>query len=80
MQSSEQSPLIVDVRGHRCPAPSLRLRRALERAAAGTRLQLLADDAMARIDVPHLLGQTGDRLISVSEEGKTLVFTVEKCA
>jgi tRNA 2-thiouridine synthesizing protein A len=78
MDADETPLLTVDARGHRCPAPSLRLRRALEQAAPGARLQLLADDPMARIDVPHLLSQTGDALVATREEGKTLIFTVQK--
>ena len=72
------SPVIVDARGHRCPVPTLRLRRALEAAPEGARLQLLADDPMARIDVPHFLSETGDRLVEVSEQDDLLVFTIER--
>ncbi|MBW8879962.1 MAG: sulfurtransferase TusA family protein [Asticcacaulis sp.] len=46
--------LLIDARGHRCPVPTLKLRRALETAVAVT---LLADDAMAQIDVPHFCSQ-----------------------
>lgn len=69
---------IVDARGHRCPVPSLRLRRALEEAAPGQILTLLATDAMARIDIPHMLAETGDRLIGVEDDGKELTIRVEK--
>lgn len=51
--------VLVDARGHRCPVPTLRLRRALEAAGPGAVVRLLADDPMARIDVPHFAGQTG---------------------
>jgi tRNA 2-thiouridine synthesizing protein A len=51
--------ILVDARGHRCPVPTLRLRRALEQAPAGARVRLLADDPLARIDVPHFAGQVG---------------------
>ena len=70
-------PLTVDARGHRCPVPSLKLRRVLEGAAAGERVVLLADDPLARIDVPHLCAQLGARLLSV-EEGPpgVLAFSV----
>ena len=71
---------IIDARGHRCPIPSLRLRKALEGMAAGERVTLLADDPMARIDVPHLLGQLGSVLLETREEGRALAFTVEKRA
>ncbi len=51
--------ILVDARGHRCPVPTLRLRRALEAAPAGARVRLLADDPMARIDVPHFAAEGG---------------------
>lgn len=68
----------VDARGHRCPVPTLRLRKALETAAPGDRLTLLADDAMARIDVPHFLSQSGHRLLEIREQAGTLSFLVQK--
>ena len=71
-----QGPLIVDARGHRCPVPTLRLRKALEQAAEGQVVRLLADDPMAKIDVPHFASAEGFRLISSTQEGRTLVFEV----
>lgn len=70
--------ILVDARGHRCPVPTLRLRRALDRAPAGARVRLLADDPLARIDVPHFAGQMGVRLVTLSETGGALSFLVEK--
>ena len=69
--------MIVDARGHRCPVPSLRLRKALEGAAPGTRATLLATDPMARIDVPYLMGDVGGRVIEVSEAEGVLTISVE---
>jgi tRNA 2-thiouridine synthesizing protein A len=71
-------PQVIDARGHRCPIPSLRLRKALEGMADGERVTLLADDPMARIDVPHLLGQLGSVLVETRDEGRAVAFTVEK--
>ena len=68
--------LVVDARGHRCPVPTLRLRRALEQAAPGQRVRLLADDPLARIDVPHFAASEGYRLVSSAAEGKVLTFEV----
>ena len=70
--------LLVDARGHRCPTPTLRLRRAVEEAFMGARIRLLADDPMARIDVPHYLAQAGLELIEMHEEGPVLSFLVRK--
>ena len=69
--------LLVDARGLRCPAPSLRLQRALRRAFPGQRIRLLADDPMARIDVPHLLAAKGGELIETSDQDGVLSFLIE---
>lgn len=70
--------ILVDARGHRCPVPTLRLRRALERASAGARIRLLADDPLARIDVPHFAAQTGAEVLEQSDDNSTLSFLVTK--
>lgn len=71
-------PMVVDARGHRCPVPTLRLRRGLEKAAPGQVVRLLADDPLARIDVPHFVHSEGLRLISSREDGATMVFEVAR--
>lgn len=58
---------LVDARGHRCPTPTLRLRRALELAAPGACVALLADDPLARVDVPHFASSAGHQVLSVEE-------------
>ena len=68
---------VVDARGHRCPIPSLRLRRALAEASPAEVLTLLATDPMARIDVPHLLGETGGRVLEIAEADGVLTIRVE---
>jgi tRNA 2-thiouridine synthesizing protein A len=70
--------ILVDARGHRCPVPTLKLRKALAAAPAGARLRLLADDPLARIDVPHFLGEVGAKLVAVTEDGPALAFVVLK--
>ncbi len=70
-------PLTVDARGHRCPVPSLRLRKALEGAEPGTRATLLATDPMARIDVPFLMGELGGRVVETTEADGVLTLVVE---
>jgi tRNA 2-thiouridine synthesizing protein A len=71
------SPILVDARGHHCPVPTLRLQRALDGLAPGVQVRLLADDPMARIDVPHFAASRGLKLLEQSSEGRTLSFLVE---
>lgn len=68
--------VLVDARGHRCPVPTLRLRRALEAAGPGAIVRLLADDPMARIDVPHFTNETGYAVIDRGELGAGGLFFV----
>ena len=58
--------------------PTLKLRRALEAAPAGARLRLLADDPLARIDVPHFLSEIGARLEGVADYAGALSFLILK--
>ena len=69
--------ILVDARGHRCPVPSLRLRKAVADQEPGIRLTLLATDPMARIDVPHLLAELGGRVVDIAEADGHLRITVE---
>ncbi len=77
MSSSE---IIVDARGHRCPVPTLRLRRALENAPAGAKVRLYADDPLARIDVPHFAASGGFEVLDVAEDDGVLSFLIAKPA
>jgi len=61
-------PILVDARGHRCPVPTLRLRRALEAASAGGEVRLIADDPLARIDVPHFAASVGATVVAITDE------------
>jgi len=72
--------ILIDARGHQCPVPTLKLRRALEAAPAGARLRLLADDPMARIDVPYFLNQIGAELAESGEADGALSFLILKPA
>lgn len=70
--------ILVDARGHRCPVPTLKLRRALEAAPAGGRVRLLADDPLARIDVPHFAAAAGAQVLEQTESAGALSFLVAK--
>lgn len=74
----DREDIVVDARGHRCPTPTLKLRRALEHAPAGARVRLLADDPLARIDVPHFAGQIGATVVEQAEEAGVFTFVVAR--
>lgn len=70
--------IVVDARGHHCPVPTLRLRRALERAEPGATVRLYADDPMARIDVPHFATQVGVDILDRTDADGVLSFLIRK--
>ncbi len=70
-------PVVIDARGHRCPTPSLKLMKAMDGAAPGSRFMLLATDPMARIDVPFLMSQKNGRMVATEEVDGLLRLTVE---
>jgi tRNA 2-thiouridine synthesizing protein A len=76
--STSSDEILVDARGHRCPVPTLRLRKAVEQAAPGQRLRLLADDPLARIDVPHLANSLGLVILEAPADGAALNFLIQK--
>jgi tRNA 2-thiouridine synthesizing protein A len=69
---------VVDARGHKCPVPALRLRRALEECHAGDVIELWADDPMVKIDIPHLVKQLGDEIVFTDLTGQHSIFWVMK--
>ena len=75
---TEEDEIVVDARGHRCPAPTLLLQRAVRRAPAGAILRLIADDPLARIDAPHFAAQAGLKLLSVADERGLVIVRVSK--
>jgi tRNA 2-thiouridine synthesizing protein A len=71
-------PILVDACGHRCPVPTLKLRRALAAAPPGALVQLVADDPMAQVDVPFFVAQIGARLVSQNNVRGKFSFLVSR--
>jgi tRNA 2-thiouridine synthesizing protein A len=70
----------LDLTGLNCPLPALRTRKALKSLAPGDRLEVRCTDPLAAIDIPHLVGATGDRLEGVERGERDMVFRIEKSA
>ena len=58
----------LDLRGLKCPLPALFARRALERGGPGAMIEVVTDDPMAPIDVPHMCRQEGYEVDAVIKE------------
>jgi tRNA 2-thiouridine synthesizing protein A len=70
----------MDLSGLKCPLPALRTRKALKSLAPGDQLEVRCTDPLAAIDIPHLVGMTGDRLEVIERGERDIVFLIEKSA
>lgn len=68
----------LDLSGLKCPLPALKTRKALNSLAPGDRLEVRCTDPLAAIDIPHLVGVTGDRLEAIERGERDIVFHIEK--
>lgn len=73
---SENIEHLVDLRGLKCPMPVLHLQRHSRALQQTTKLHVLCDDPMAKIDVPLFLHDHGHQLIGVHEEASWLCFEI----
>ncbi len=74
------SARLLDLAGLKCPLPVLRTRKALRGMAAGERLEVRCTDPLAAIDIPSMVEQTGELLLSATKDGEALVFVIERTA
>jgi tRNA 2-thiouridine synthesizing protein A len=68
----------LDLKGLKCPLPTLKTRKALTRIGAGDMLVVTCTDPMAAIDIPNLVRETGDSLEAQERIDTTLVFRIRK--
>jgi len=69
---------ILNLRGLKCPLPALRARKALSGLKTGDMLIAECTDPLTAIDIPNLLRETGDTMVSSVREGEVLVFRIRK--
>lgn len=74
----DETPLLLDLRGLKCPLPALHTRRALARAQVGAVIVVECTDPMAAIDIPHLVRQDGHELVAQQRQGDILSFQIRK--
>lgn len=70
----------LDLRGLKCPLPALKTRKALGGVAPGVALSVVCTDPLSAIDIPNLLRETGDELVSQAHDGDALVFVIRRMA
>jgi tRNA 2-thiouridine synthesizing protein A len=74
----ENVKMEVDARGLRCPLPILRTKKALAQLNSGEILRVLATDPGSVRDFQAFAKQTGNDLLSYSEEGEEFEYYLKR--
>ncbi len=69
----------LDVSGHKCPLPVMRLRRLINKIKNGEFIELKATDPMTLIDVPNYCRETGHEMVNMTEVNDYILYLVKKC-
>lgn len=68
----------LDLAGLKCPLPALKTAKFLKGLTPGVRVRVTCTDPMAAIDIPNLLRETGDELVSQVASGAAIAFLIRK--
>lgn len=68
----------LDASGLNCPLPILKTKKALSKMNSGKILEVISTDAGSIKDIEAFCNQTGNKLISTTEDTGKYVFTIEK--
>jgi tRNA 2-thiouridine synthesizing protein A len=68
----------ANMRGLKCPLPTLKTRKLLAGMPAGDILVVECTDPLAAIDIPNLLRETGDTLEGSTRATNLLTFRIRK--
>ncbi|HEY8339739.1 MAG TPA: sulfurtransferase TusA family protein [Egibacteraceae bacterium] len=71
-------PVVVDALGRACPLPVIDLAQAVEQAAVGDEIVVLADDPGAKVDIPVWCRMRRQEFLGMSEAERGWSFRVRK--
>ena len=74
----EMTEITLNLRGLKCPLPTLRVRKALTGLQPGDLLLAECTDPLTEIDIPNLINQTGDQLMEASRADQVITFRICK--
>jgi tRNA 2-thiouridine synthesizing protein A len=78
LHKGEMAEKTLNLRGLKCPLPTLRVRKALTGLAPGDCLIAQCTDPLTEIDIPNLINQTGDELTQTSRADEVITFRIRK--
>jgi tRNA 2-thiouridine synthesizing protein A len=74
----EMTEKTLNLRGLKCPLPTLRVRKALTGLKPGDLLVAECTDPLTAIDIPNLINQTGDEMLESTRADKLITFRIRR--
>ena len=68
----------LDLKGLLCPIPVVKIARAIKEVEVGQTIEAVASDPGVLADIPAWCRSTGNELVSMDRENKTIKFLVRK--
>ena len=68
----------LDLRGLKCPLPALLAKRALRGASRGANVEIVTDDPLAVLDVPHMCHHENFDVVSLKRDGELTRMVLRK--
>ena len=68
---------VLDAKGLNCPLPILKTKKMIKGMTAGQTLQVMATDPGSIADMTAFCNQTGNELLSQSNEGDVYTFEIK---
>jgi len=62
----------LDLTGLKCPLPALMAKRAMVRSVPGAIIEIVADDPLAHIDIPHMCREENIDVLATERGGDTV--------
>ena len=69
---------MLDLRGLKCPLPALLAKRALRGASRGASIEIVTDDPLAAVDVPHMCHHENFEIVSLERDGELTRIVLRK--
>ncbi|MBI2266669.1 MAG: sulfurtransferase TusA family protein [Armatimonadetes bacterium] len=73
-----QASATLDCRGMLCPEPMIEMFKKMKTMGAGELLEVVADDALARKNIPEWCKKTGNVLVNTLDSDKLIKFYIKK--
>ena len=70
--------MVLDTKGLNCPLPILKTKKALQNIQSGGLLEVLATDPGSVADFESFCRQTGNELVSSTQEGNVYKFVLKR--